>query len=289
MTTKNQDRFSYRTALEALRSGVPNREAVKILGSNQPDAEYEFQRLLDLESDDPQNNRSMIISGDFGTGKSHMLEYCEHMALTQNYVCSMFSVSKQTPLYNLDTVFKSAIDSGVVPGIVGQMVDEISLRLDPHSQRYADFFRWVNSADAEGVLHTIFPATVMVHERSNDLELHSEIQSFWSGNRILQSVIKNGLKTVGQDKTYKFRAPRARDLPPQKLRFALELIKAAGYRGWVVLIDEIELISSYSILQRARSYAELARWMGLASDSHGGHRMDWVAAMELLSDLGSTD
>jgi hypothetical protein len=29
-----------------------------------------------------------------------------------------------------------------------------------------------------------------------------------------------------------------------------------------VLIDELELVGSYSLLQRARSYAELARWLG---------------------------
>jgi hypothetical protein len=31
-------------------------------------------------------------------------------------------------------------------------------------------------------------------------------------------------------------------------------------------MDEIELVANYSILQRARSYAELARWMGQAAD-----------------------
>ena len=36
----------------------------------------------------------------------------------------------------------------------------------------------------------------------------------------------------------------------------------AGYRGWVLLIDEVELIRHYSALQRGKSYAELARWMG---------------------------
>jgi hypothetical protein len=30
----------------------------------------------------------------------------------------------------------------------------------------------------------------------------------------------------------------------------------------VVLIDEVELVGRYSLLQRGRSYAELARWMG---------------------------
>jgi hypothetical protein len=37
---------------------------------------------------------------------------------------------------------------------------------------------------------------------------------------------------------------------------------AAGYRGWVILIDEVELTSRYPALQRGKSYAELARWMG---------------------------
>ena len=46
----------------------------------------------------------------------------------------------------------------------------------------------------------------------------------------------------------------------------LELIKAAGYRGWVVMMDEIELVANYGIVQRARSYAQLTRWMGHATD-----------------------
>jgi hypothetical protein len=36
---------------------------------------------------------------------------------------------------------------------------------------------------------------------------------------------------------------------------------AAGFAGWVVLFDEVELIGRYSLLQRGRSYAELARWV----------------------------
>jgi hypothetical protein len=37
---------------------------------------------------------------------------------------------------------------------------------------------------------------------------------------------------------------------------------SAGYSGWVILVDEVELIGCYSLLQRAKSYAELARFSG---------------------------
>ena len=55
----------------------------------------------------------------------------------------------------------------------------------------------------------------------------------------------------------------------QRLRFAAKLLAAAGYAGWVVLFDEVELIGRYSLQQRAKSYAELARWV---RGEHGGGR-----------------
>jgi hypothetical protein len=38
-------------------------------------------------------------------------------------------------------------------------------------------------------------------------------------------------------------------------------MQAAGYAGWVVLLDEVELIGRYSLLQRAKSYAEVCHWV----------------------------
>ena len=38
-------------------------------------------------------------------------------------------------------------------------------------------------------------------------------------------------------------------------------MQAAGHGGWVVLLDEVELIGRYTSLQRAKSYAEIARWV----------------------------
>jgi hypothetical protein len=74
------------------------------------------------------------------------------------------------------------------------------------------------------------------------------------------------LRSINQLPSYSFQGQSARQLAPQRLRFVLDLIKGAGYRGWVVLMDEIELVANYSLLQRARSYAELARWMGQVPD-----------------------
>ena len=272
--TEGNDTLDCRRALEALRNGVPNSEAARILGCNQPQAEARFDDMLNHASDSdnpPDNSLGMLVSGDFGSGKSHLLAHLEHQALSQNFVCSKVTISKETPLYDLGKVFKSAVDNGLIPGRNGRMIQELMQVMRPDSQAYAEFFKWTNSAAASGLIHPIFAASLLVHERSGDMELNDEIESFWGGDKIRVVRVKDGLRDIGQARTFSFRAPKLADLPPQRLRFAIELIKAAGYRGWVVLIDEIELIGSYSILQRGRSYAELSRWLGQAvSENYPG-------------------
>ena len=254
-----------RRALEALRNGVPNRTAVEMLGCNQPEAERRFAEMLARAADrgePPESAMGMLVSGDFGTGKSHLLTHFEHLALEAGFVCSRVAISKETPLYDLGKVFKSAVESGRMPGRSGRLIEELGLALRPGSGDYADFYKWANEAAEAGHISQMFPATLLVYERSNDLELNGEIESFWAGDRIKLARVKDGLRQIGQLQSFSIRAPKASELPPQRLRFFIELTKAAGYRGWVVLLDEIELVGSYSLLQRGRSYAEVARWVG---------------------------
>ena len=258
--------LTYRRALEALRSGVPNQEAVKVLGCNQPQAENQFTTLLRQSADQqnpPSSSLGMLVSGGFGSGKSHLLSHLEHRALSQGFVCSRVAVSKETPLYDLGKVFKSAVDHGRMPDRSGQLMEELGLGLHENAETASRFIEWADSG--RNGLHRIFPATLTVHGKANDPELISEIRAFWSGGKIAVPRVKNGLRAIGQIQNYAFKAPKASELSPQRLRFTTELIRGAGYQGWVVLLDEIELVGSYSLLQRARSYAELARWLGKVS------------------------
>jgi hypothetical protein len=203
----------------------------------------------------------LLISGGFGTGKSHLLDYLEHLAISKNFVCSRVVISKETPLFDPAKVYLAAIDGTVVPGLSGEAIREIALRLQPNSPKYADFFRWANSP-ASG-LSQLLIATILLHERlNNDPELVDEITNFWSGEKLAISRIRQGLRQINCSGMYELKAVKLKDLALQRFIFTSQLILAAGYNGWVLLIDEVELVGRYSLLQRGRSYAELARWMG---------------------------
>jgi hypothetical protein len=51
-----------------------------------------------------------------------------------------------------------------------------------------------------------------------------------------------------------------------------------GYRGWAIFLDEVELISNYGFVSRARAYGQLGRWLGLQP----GHRVPGTAVVATI-------
>src|SRR5579862_1166358 len=79
---EDQQRLQARRAIEALRAGVPNHEAVKALGITAPAIEDRFVELLSQIQQagaEPVNPAGFLVAGEFGSGKSHLLEYCRRL------------------------------------------------------------------------------------------------------------------------------------------------------------------------------------------------------------------
>lgn len=256
-----------RRALEALRNGVPNREAVFALGCGQSAVEDLFvEKMAEVETAFQAGGQppGILVSGGFGAGKSHLLEYLEQLARDRNFVSSRVVISKETPLHDPGKVFAAAVESAVVPGVTGQAIAEIALKLNPDRKSYVEFWKWANTSNE---VSQIFPATLFLHERvQNDPELIEKIVSFWAGEKIPVKDIRDGLKLAGETASYSVKAVKVRQLALERFSFVSRLIRGGGFSGWILFIDEAELVGRYSILQRGRSYAEIARWMGQVED-----------------------
>ena len=253
-----------RRAIEALRSGVPNRDAVRSLGCEQPTIEQKFRDQLkaakEAATEDIQPP-GLLVGGVFGAGKSHLLEYLQHIAIEENFVCSKVVISKETPLHDPVKLYRSAIETAIVPNKRGSALTEIASKLDPASESYIKLDTWVHNHNSK--LNSRFAATLFLYShKGNNMELGDSVISFWSGDPLGTGDIKKHLRDRGEKATYKIEKANLRELAIQRFQFTHRLMVATGYSGWVLLIDETELIGRYSFLQRAKSYAELARWMG---------------------------
>jgi hypothetical protein len=263
-------RVQRRRALEALRAGVPNRDAVMVLGSLQVGVEDRFNQLLDGAEALPAGPApgGILIGGGFGSGKSHVLEHLAHVALGRGFVVSKVVISKETPLHDPAKVYRAAIDEALVPGRPGSAIDEIAAALKPESGSYADLYRFAHSDDAP--LDSRFAATLFLYEyTSGDAEFADRIIRFWAGDPLPVADLRRRLKETGAAATYRLSTIKERDLSIQRFRFVSRLARAAGFNGWIILLDEVELIGRYTVLQRARSYGEIARWVRGDRDDPG--------------------
>ncbi len=255
------ERIRNRRAIEALRAGVPNRDAVLALGSTQPEIDRKFLEQLQSVGTQPQG-MLVLVKGGFGAGKSHLLEFLLQTALRENFVCSKVVISKETPFYDPAKLYRAAAEAAVVPRRMGDALTEIMTKMDTNSHAYSGFYQWVNNSPD---LSQMFAATLFIYERmpgTHNGEVRNRITRFWSGDKIGLNEIKKWLKDLKEGVTFNIIKVPPKELALQRFKFAARLMVAAGYEGWVLFIDELELIGRYSLLQRAKSYAELGRFMG---------------------------
>jgi len=268
-----------RRAVEALRSGVPNRDAVAVLGSGQTDIEDRFVSLLrDVEAGSPAG---LLVGGGFGAGKSHVLEHLARLALEEGFAVSRVVISKETPLYDPVKVFLAAAETATTLGHGGPAIAEAAAEIDLEARGFAELIRWASSPAAG--LNERFRATLALFARwrDRDADFAEAIVRFWSGDPIAVPELRRRLKEIGESPVV-LPAIAARELGVQRLRFGAKLMVAAGSAGWMILFDEVELIGRYSLLQRARSYAELARWM---RGDHGAPGVPVGAVLAMTDDF----
>jgi hypothetical protein len=250
-----------RRAIEALRSGVPNRDVVRYLPPKQIEIHDKFVNLLDSAKSSWNFNeqvKGLLISGDFGSGKSHWLEYFRHLALERKFVCSRIVLNKETPLHDIVKVYRACVSSARIAGKIGPALEEISF---DHNRNKAPYYRELSSwVEKNKDIDQRLPAILYLFDKNLDNELLEKIIMEWSGFRMKVKELKDALKEIGELNNYQITGAKSfKEQVFYYFEFLSRFFYTAGFSGWVILIDETEMISKYSIRQRGRSYANLAR------------------------------
>ena len=274
------ERISAQRAIESLRNGVPSSDAVRALGCEQSSAISSFHsQLEELEGTAtaaPPLVSGTLLAGGFGTGKSHTLAWMEQEALKRNFIVSRVVLSKETPLHAPAKVFEAAVREARLPGGRGSLLHELATRIDYRATSVQPFLDWAMGGQPYGLVG----ATVVIHERLNDPEMAEKMEDFWSGEKLGIAEVRTALKELGAAQAYDVKAVRIADLAPIRFEFASRYARACGFSGWVLLLDEAELIARYGLLQRGKAYAELARWLAPTE----GFGVPGVAAVAATTD-----
>lgn len=248
-------------AVEALRAGVPSRDVVRFFPPHQNDVENRWHTAL--ESARNSVAQGILLEGDFGTGKSHWIERLRHLALEANFVCSTIVLNKETPLHDMSKLLRAAIESAVSPRRSGPALSEIAHTYNADKvPGYADLFQWADAKERDPRLLQ----SLMLFEKSRDTDVRERVIDEWMGYPMLAGEMKKALTDIGEKRV---RVAKARRDSAERFEFLARFFQSAGYSGWALLLDETEMTSKYSLRQRGRSYAHLARFLGATEGIHG--------------------
>jgi hypothetical protein len=274
-----------RTAIEALRAGVPNRAAIRQMGTEQTAIEHAFDEVLAAAGIDAlqagawRGPTGIGMAGGFGAGKSHMLGYLAEVARQQGFVVSRVVISKETPLSHPGHVLAAALRDAALPDRpddpIGACV--FALREQPEA---LDALEIAVNTQGAGFAPIFAACLFLLRRASTPPEMLRRIERLWAGTKVSIPAIRKALTTGGAGRMFSLKPVPAAELTNQLIRFVPLLFRAAGYAGWCILLDEVELIGRYTPLQRALSYASLAVWLGLDAE----HRFPGIITAYAITD-----
>ena len=268
-----------RTAIEALRAGVPNRAAVRLMGTEEPSLEHEFDEVLQHVWAVSGRRPGLGVAGGFGAGKSHFLGYLAEVARTQNFVVSRVVVSKETPLSDPGRVFEAAVRAATLPDRHDDAITGALTILRQSRDKMAALETAVEQAG--DALAPMFSALLFLLRRDTlPAGTARQIERFLTGGKIRASDVRQALTAAGGAPKFDLRLPVVGALVEQRIQFLTAVLHAAGYAGWCLLFDEVELIGRYTPLRRALAYAWLASWLGL----EGARALPGIVAAYAITD-----
>lgn len=256
----NSEAVEARSAIESLRSGVPNRHAVAQLGTTQRDVQQRFEEALDSIAAGGAA-APLVMEANFGAGKTHLLEYLQSLAEQRKFVTSYVVVSPEMPLGNAHVVLKAIAESARAPDRHNdKALRALTTDLRVESPHFAELRLWARDSG----IHDRFRALLHIYEEFKlDKELRVQILNDFEGKPLLKTEIRKRLKEIGQLAGYDLSGPRNSLLAHDRIRLLARFFRACGCKGLVVLFDELERIAKFSIKQRIAAYQELGWWRGV--------------------------
>ncbi|MDI9498633.1 MAG: DUF2791 family P-loop domain-containing protein [Bacillota bacterium] len=261
--------------IESLRSGIPTRRSTREL----PDLRQEISgRILhDLEQfEQDQYPPGRILWGQYGQGKTHALAAIEHQALDRNFAVSRVTLSREISCHNLMDFYSEAAGKLRTPDSSIDGLARYLERLGLDNVRRSVIFspdRYVHN------LPVLCLEAYLLAAGENREKLYADLM----GTRLPAGEFRSIYRQVCGERLPALRF-RIHEHAYAYFSMMADLIQLCGFEGWVILIDEAELIGRLGRISRMRAYQNLGWLLGWASGSKPGAIYTIAAAASRLQD-----
>lgn len=265
------DKLNAERILYALKNGVVPDTCLDLLCVGREDELKEFDRLLDFVQ--AGNSSVKFVTGNYGSGKSFLLNVLKENALKKNFVVSKIQIDKSLKFNKIEDIYFYIMHN---LRILGGTTDGTS---------FEDIFnKWLNNLKASGdkvksgkqindaideinnynsSFANVFKNFIKA-KLSNNRDIMFSISAWLKGEKNIPATIKSKFEVKSDiDKSNALNI----------LKSFIKLINILGYSGLVILVDEIELIVNERKDIRRNSYENIRMLVDMSADGELSNTM----------------
>jgi len=239
--------------VESLRAGIPTRLSTRELPDlRAPLTDLIRQDLVKFTQGDRPPGR--LAWGPYGQGKTHALTTIEHVALDLGFAVSRVSLSREVSCHHLFNFY------GRVASVLRTPDSKLFGLARGLNQRKQGDFERSPLADPDRYSHPL-PALVLEDYFFTTGEEQDMLYSDLMGTRIAVSDLKRIHRAARGATLPKFE-PNFRVTEHGNAYFGVmaDAVTLCGYKGWVILLDEVELVGRLGKVGRMQAYRNL-NWL----------------------------
>lgn len=245
-----------RHIIEALRSGIPSRAVGQYFSEARPRIMREISERLDTVSEQGKSS-GMIISGKYGEGKTHLLNTVFNLAHSNNMVVSWLSLSKETPMDKLYLVYQKLIGNTYLPkrqqpGFMHELE-----KISSNSPVANEMLLYAAKQLETDKLYYLFRSYLNTEDSDEKFLLQADLEGDFIANVPLKKIYKRIFNQTVKYNVNFTKTKHCRDY----FSFMGHLFTQMGYHGWVILIDETELMGRLGKKARLNAYRNMADFL----------------------------
>lgn len=248
--------FEARHILEALRSGIPSRAVGQYFSEARPRIMKEISDRLDMVCEHGKSS-GMVISGKYGEGKTHLLNTVFNLAHSNNMVVSYLSLSKETPMDKLYLVYQKLIGSTYLPrrrqpGFIHEL-EKISAGSPVANEMLLYALKQLETDK----LYYLFRSYLNTEDADEKFLLQADLKGDFIANASLKKIYR---RIFNEPVKYNVNFTKTKHCKDY-ITFMSHLFTRMGYHGWVILIDETELMGRLGKKARLNAYRNMADFL----------------------------
>ncbi len=245
-----------RHIIEALRSGIPSRAVGQYFSEARPRMMKKISARLDMVCNEGKSN-GMVVCGKYGEGKTHLLNTVFNLAHSNHMVVSLLSLSKETPMDKLYLIYQKIIQNTYLPmrqqpGFMHELE-----KLSANSPIANEMQLYAAKQLETDKLYYLFRSYLNTEDSDEKFLLQADLEGDFVANAPLKKIYR---RIFNQPVKYNVNFTKTKHCGDY-FSFMSHLFTQMGYHGWVILIDETELMGRLGKKARLNAYRNMARFL----------------------------